>query len=220
MAAIRPVLESVFMSGAFKTDRAMETGRARSVPRAAPYYACAPASGWHQITRLLVDDIGTTVFRPCCFVVAFGFRLFFAQRHGFDLRLRHAQRGHGFTHGFGTFLTQGQVVLGAAAFIGVTLDQDRTGFVLLQVVGVVLHDRFAVVAYDVAVEVEVHAALGQHALWIVQRIDHWSDDRSDRARVVNDWWWGDWLFDDRDWLGDFDWGAASRQDGGGGDGEG
>jgi hypothetical protein len=85
-------------------------------------------------------------------------------------------------HGFGALLAQGQVVFAAAAIVGVALDQDLAALVLVQVVRVVGNHWLAIFTHDVAVEVEVDAAVGQHAFWIVQRIDGRGFDWTDVAR--------------------------------------
>ncbi len=81
----------------------------------------------------------------------------------------HAERGQRAAHGLGALLAERQVVLAAAALVGVALHDDLARTVRREEARVRL-DRAAVLVLDhEAVEVEVDAALGQRAGRIVQR---------------------------------------------------
>src|SRR5450830_57797 len=205
-ASTRAVLADLIMFGTLSEKK---TGQ-RSITCAVPSY---PWDGC-VLPGLLVDDIGTAVLRPCFLVVTFGFRLFLAQRNGFDLAFWHAQGGQRLAHGFGAFLAQGQGVFGAAAFVGVALNQDLAVAVLGQVAGVVFHHWLAVFTHDVAVEVEVHAAVGQHAFRIVQRVDRLGFHRCDGAGLFRRGGrFGRLAFHHRCWLGNLHRRRASGEQG-------
>ena len=53
-----------------------------------------------------------------------GHRLFTAEGNGFDALGGDAEELQALLDGFGTLLTEGEVVLAAAAFVGVALDDD------------------------------------------------------------------------------------------------
>ncbi len=102
------------------------------------------------------------------FVVTRVLRLFLAQADGFDLVILDAEQGQRTLDGFGTLLTERQVVFAAATLVGITLDQHLEALVGGQVLGV-SGDQILVLVLDfVLVEVEVDAALRQLALRVGQ----------------------------------------------------
>src|SRR5262245_840233 len=113
-----------------------------------------------------VEDIAAAILRPAGFRRLGAPRLLFAEAHGFDLVLPYAQDLHHLLHGIGPALPEREVVLAAAALVGVALDAHLGGAVLLQVARVGRHDRLVLVLDEVAVVIEEDAALGEDALRI------------------------------------------------------
>src|SRR5581483_4314407 len=113
---------------------------------------------------LAIDDVAAAVLLPGVLVVAGGARLLLAVAHGVHLRLAHAEDVHHLHHGVGAALAEGEVVLAAAALVGVALDPDLGLRVGAQVARVRLDDAAVPGADLVLVESVVDAALGGGAL--------------------------------------------------------
>src|SRR6185503_15316765 len=69
-----------------------------------------------------IPDVGTAILRPRRLVVAGGLRLLFAVADGLDAGTVRAHHGHDPLHRLGAALAEGEVVLAAAALVGVALD--------------------------------------------------------------------------------------------------
>lgn len=123
-----------------------------------------------ETTELLawVDDVVATVVRACCVVGAGDF--LFTVRYGFHLAVFHALCFQDGSQGLRAFLAQGQVVLGAAAVIGVTFDFDCDVRVSRQELGVVSYQRIEFWLDNVFVEVEEDATVFvDRAVWVQVR---------------------------------------------------
>jgi hypothetical protein len=81
---------------------------------------------------------------------------------------------------FSPFLAQRPIVLTRAALVGIALDQHVALRVGAQVSRMGLQQRLIATLYGIAIEVEVHTALCQRAVRIVQRIDR---DLGNRIRI-------------------------------------
>src|SRR5215813_1806590 len=117
-----------------------------------------------------VNHVVATVLRPGTFVVTGVPRFFLAEAHRLDLRIGCAIELHHPLDVVGATLTECDVVLAAAAFVAVALDGHLRCLVAQQVFCVRFDQRLVLVLDVVLVEVEVHAALGQHAARILERI--------------------------------------------------
>ncbi len=72
-----------------------------------------------------VYQISAAVLCVGRFVMAGGLGFFFAQADGFHLGILHTVNLEGLGHGFGTFLTQCEVVFASSLFVGVAFNLDR-----------------------------------------------------------------------------------------------
>src|SRR5690606_11894191 len=115
----------------------------------------APPAAKGASTWSTVDDLGAAVLRPRVLTRALGRRLLLAEAHGLDLRVVHAQQGERAAHGLGALLAQRQVVLAAAALVGVAFDGDLARRVGLQEAGMAVDHRLELGLDGVAVEVEI-----------------------------------------------------------------
>src|SRR5215470_6543887 len=122
--------------------------------------------------RLLtrVDDVVAPVLGPRVFFVAGVARLLLAEAHSLDLRIAGPVELHHALDRFGAPLPERDVVLAAAALVGVALDGHLRALVRLQVLAVRLDQRLVLVLHVVAVELEIHAALREHVARILERI--------------------------------------------------
>src|SRR5690606_36174391 len=97
--------------------------------RAAPPRS-SPGTG---LVSSLVHQVGAAVLGPGRFVGAGCTRPLLAEAYRFHLRFLHAQCGERPAHGLGALLAESEVVLAAAAFVGVALDQHAAIAVAVQV---------------------------------------------------------------------------------------
>src|SRR6059036_1924085 len=104
-----------------------------------------------------VDDVVAPILGPGRFVVTRVLRLLLAEAHGFDLRVGRAVEQHHALDGVGAPLAERDVVLPAAAFVGVALDRHPRRAGGLQILCVRLDQRLVFVLDRVAVVLEVHA---------------------------------------------------------------
>src|SRR5512135_1675231 len=135
-------------------------------------HRAAPESACYRRFALLVciDDVAAPVLRPSLLVVPLGARLLLAPAHRLDARVGHPEQPQRLAHPVGAPLPKRQVVFPAAALVAVALDPHRRLRVIAQVARVRLDHR-PVLGLDLGlVEVVVHAALGQDAVRVVQRI--------------------------------------------------
>src|SRR5690606_22442101 len=119
---------------------------------------------------LLVDDVRAAILRVGSFVAPAGARAFLTEAYRFHLLVAHAQHGERAAYRLGPLLAEGEVVLAAAAIVGVALDGDPAAAIGGQVAGMRLDQRAVLVLHHEAVELEVDAALGEDAGGIVERI--------------------------------------------------
>jgi hypothetical protein len=116
-----------------------------------------------------IQHVAAAVARPRLFGVAELLGLFLAQAHRLDLLLAHAQQQQHALHALGAALAERDVVLAAAALVGVALDQHLQLGVPTQVRGMRLDQGLELVPDVVAVEVVVHRALRQHVRRVAVR---------------------------------------------------
>src|SRR5471032_2826298 len=155
-----------------------------------------------------VDDVCATVLCAGCVVAAGG--SFFTVADGFHLAVFHALYFQGGDHSLSAFLAQGQVVLGAAAFIGVAFDFNRDVSIGRQELAVIGNQGVEFWLDGVLVEVEENAAvLVDRAAWVQVGWQGHGDWRGDWSRS-RCWCNFDWLRC-RCRGDDWGWGAASAQ---------
>src|SRR5690606_22387242 len=126
---------------------------------AAAANAAAAESRARRISLTGVLDIRAPVLRPRLLVVARRDRLLLAEADGLDAAVGHAEHGHHLLDGLGAALAEREVVLAAAALVGVALDADARVAPLVHVAGMRLDEALVLVLHRVGVEVEIHAAL-------------------------------------------------------------
>src|SRR5471032_1033478 len=156
-----------------------------------------------------VDDVCATVLGAGCVVAAGGF--FFTVADGFHLAVFHALYFQGGDNSLSALLAQGQVVLCAAAFIGVAFDFDRDVRIGRQELAVVGNQGVEFRLDGVLVEVEEDAAvLVDRAAWVQvgwQGNSNWRGHwRWSWCRRRNFYW-----LRSRCWGDDWGLGAASAQ---------
>src|SRR5688500_9275137 len=106
----------------------------------------------------VVGDVGAAVLGVSLLGVALGARLFLAEAHGLDLCGRRAEERHHLLDRIGAALTQREVVLAAAALVGVALYRHSGLAVLRDVLRVRGDDGLELLFHDVAVVIEENAA--------------------------------------------------------------
>src|SRR5262249_44761409 len=108
---------------------------------------------------------------PAVFGVLGAGRLLLAQAHRLDLRLAYAEQLHHALHAVGTALAEADVVLAAAALVGVALDQHLGARVVTQVFGVRFEHRPEFLFHLELVEIEIDRALGEDVVRVLKRAD-------------------------------------------------
>src|SRR6185295_11553624 len=116
-----------------------------------------------------VKDVAAPVLGPRAFVVAVGLRLLLAEAHRLDLVLARAEQDQHFLHAVGAALAEADVVLAAAALVGVALDHHARARVLAQVLGVRLDQAAVLVLHVELVQVVEDRALRQRAVRVLER---------------------------------------------------
>src|SRR5690606_17301725 len=96
---------------------------------------------------LLVDDVRAAILRVGSFVAPAGARAFLTEAYRFHLLVAHAQHGERATYRLGPLLAEGEVVLAAAAIVGVALDGDPAAAIGGQVAGMRLDQRAVLVLH-------------------------------------------------------------------------
>src|ERR1043165_2645355 len=145
--------------------RCRRTGPARSRARRSGGKTAArgPRRRGSASVFAAVEDVAAAVLGPCGLVVAVGLRLLLAQAHRLDLGVAGAEQHHQLVHAGGGSLAEADVVLAAAALVGVALDQDLRRGILAQVLGMCF-DQAAVLVLDVElVQVVVDRALRERS---------------------------------------------------------
>src|SRR3954464_8817979 len=84
----------------------------------------------------VVEHVVAAVLRPAAFGVVGAHRLLLAEAHRFDLAFLGAEQDQRALHRVGATLAEAEVVLAAAALVGVALEQHLRARVLAQVLGV------------------------------------------------------------------------------------
>ena len=143
--------------------------------------AASPAlSAW----RSLIDQIGATVLGKRRVVIGAAAGLFLAQAHGFELGFGHAQCDQRAANRLGPPLAEREVVLAAAALVGIALDHDFLRAVAGQVLRMGIEGRAVLILDGEAVEVEIDTAPGQRVFRVLERILGIECDLRDRTRAA------------------------------------
>src|SRR5579885_999120 len=106
-----------------------------------------------------IDNVAPAVLGPGRVVMTQLLRLLLAEAHGLDPVVRDALQFERLEDNFGAALSQGEVVLGAAAFVRIALDPNLQSRMLAKVVGVRDDHAARFRSQCRLVEVIVHAAL-------------------------------------------------------------
>src|SRR5882672_3137075 len=119
----------------------------------------------------LVDDVGAAILRPSRLVMTIGTRPLFAVADGLDLLVGRAEQREAALHRVSPLLTERQVVLAAATFVGVAFDHDMPLLLGREVAAVRFNQRLELATNVEPVELEEHAAFCERAVGIGERID-------------------------------------------------
>jgi hypothetical protein len=136
-----------------------------------------------------VDQVNAAVLCPSGFVMSGGFGFFFAKAHGFGLLVAHAINLEGAHNGFGTLLTQSQVVFATTTLVGIAFHANGQARFASQVFALALDQRCEFALDIELIEVKVHAALCGNQTVGVEVIGHnGRHGRNGLGRHVNSLW--------------------------------
>src|SRR6187431_120966 len=125
---------------------------------AAAANSSSTAAAMRALVTSLVLQFGAAVLGPRGLVAAGRRRPLLSETHRFELRVGDAQEGHRSQHRLGPLLTEREVVLAAAALVGMALDRAALAAVGCHALGMGLNQRAVLVLDHEAVEVEVDDA--------------------------------------------------------------
>src|SRR6185436_2374408 len=117
----------------------------------------------------VIEHVVAAILGPAVLAMVAARRLLFAEAHRFDLVFLDPEEGEHLLQAVGAALAEADVVLAASALVGIALDQHLRARVLAQELGVRL-DKRPVFLLDIdAVEIEIHRALRENVVRILER---------------------------------------------------